>query len=190
MDHVNDINEGPCAAHCVGILSMLLLQSVCGVFLINAALVHAQWPQITVLVRIMVLTVLAILLVGLCDRYIGVKIVVAIPQLLPCAVLFTTARHHRVCRIRCEDRRISWWLGKGDQQALQGAPGEDHDDYGLRYKEAGIQAMESEVALVIIKAFVPRRRQTACTKYLPVRGLCCAFVGGPRLSLVRPGVWF
>ena len=96
MDHVIDINEGPCVAHCcwqksVGILSMLLLLSVCGVFLINAALVHAQWPQITVLVGIMVLTVLAILLVGLCDRYIGVKIVVAITQLLPCAVLFTTA---------------------------------------------------------------------------------------------------
>ena len=28
---------------------------------------------------------------------------------------------------------------------------------------------------VFIKAFVPRRRQTACTKDLPVRGLCCAF---------------
>ena len=34
---------------------------------------------------------------------------------------------------------------------------------------------------VFIKAFVPRRRQTACTKDLPVRGLCCAFY------LVAPG---
>ena len=29
--------------------------------------------------------------------------------------------------------------------------------------------------LVFIKAFVPKRRQTACTKDLPVRGLCFAF---------------
>ena len=44
---------------------------------------------------------------------------------------------------------------------------------------------------VFIKAFVPRRRQTACTKDLPVRGLCCAFYFcGPRLRLVRPGGWF
>ena len=37
------------------------------------------------------------------------------------------------------------------------------------------------MALMFIKAFVPRRRQTACTKDLPVRGLCCAFY------LVAPG---
>ena len=50
--------------------------------------------------------------------------------------------------------------------------------------------MRPDRPLVFIKAFVPRRRQTAYTKDLPVRGLCCAFFGGPRLSLVRPGVWF
>ena len=38
------------------------------------------------------------------------------------------------------------------------------------YQEADIQAVESEVALVFIKAFVPRRRQTACPKDLLVRG--------------------
>ena len=49
------------------------------------------------------------------------------------------------------------------------------------YKEAG-------VALVFIKAFVPRRRQTACTKDLPVRGLCCAFFGlGSGFDAVRGG---
>ena len=37
------------------------------------------------------------------------------------------------------------------------------------------------MAPAVIKAFVPRRRQTACTKDLPVRGLCCAFY------LVAPG---
>ena len=34
---------------------------------------------------------------------------------------------------------------------------------------------------VFIKALVPKRRQTACTKDLPARGLCCA------LYLVAPG---
>ena len=31
------------------------------------------------------------------------------------------------------------------------------------------------MARAFVKAFVPRRRQTACTKDPPVRGLCCAF---------------
>ena len=36
--------------------------------------------------------------------------------------------------------------------------------------------LEFEVALVFLKAFVPRRRQTACPKDLLVRGECCAFL--------------
>ena len=40
---------------------------------------------------------------------------------------------------------------------------------------------------VFIKAFVPRRRQTACTKDLPVRGLCCAFFWWPQAQSCEAG---
>ena len=103
MEQVIDISATPCEAHgCldkkVGIVSLLLLLGFLGTFLINSLLLtHIEWAQVGVLAAMMVLTILATLILWLYGRFLGLKIAVAVTQLLPYALLFTTAEVVTMC---------------------------------------------------------------------------------------------